>query len=222
MARFPALLLGGLLLLRAEPAWPMQFTLQFNGGNCGQCAWLLADGVIEPGTTAELRRLVAAAERGTGVLPRLVRFNSPGGDFAEAMRLGRYLRAAGFDTIVAEDTALLPGRLFTFAIQPARCLDACVYAFFGGVRRTAAEGSLALHGQPPQAGTARGLAAEANRLQRALADYALEMGIDPKLAAATAGPGLHVFRRAELIGLKIDNTQVWREETARPERTEPG
>src|ERR1700741_374396 len=108
MPRLAALLFGGLLLLRAAPAWPMQFTVQYNGGNCGQCAWLLAGGAIEPGTTADLRRFVASA----GEVPNLVRFNSSGGDIAEAMRLGRYLRSASFDTIVAEDSALLPDPLF--------------------------------------------------------------------------------------------------------------
>jgi hypothetical protein len=220
MPRLAALLFGGLLLLRAEPAWPMQFTVQYNGGNCGQCAWLLAEGAIEPGTTADLRRFVARA----GEVPNLVRFNSPGGDIAEAMRLGRYLRSASFDTIVAEDSALLPGQLFAFAIQPASCLDACVFAFLGGFRRTAVEGRLALHGPPRRGGAAHDPAAQAaaDRLQRALADYAREMGADPRLVAAAAGPGLHVFPRAELIGLKIDNTRAWQEDSDRRERAEPG
>jgi len=204
MTRLSALLLAGLLLLRAGPAWPMQFTLQYNGGNCGQCAWLLADGVIEPGTTAALRRFVLRS----GELPKLVRFNSPGGDLAEAMRLGRYLRAAGFETIAAPDTALLPGQLFAFAEQPSSCFDACVYAFLGGVHRRAAEGSLALHGPAQEEPT--------------LSDYVLEMGVDPRLLTLAAGPGLHVFRRAELIGLRIADPQAWREESARPPRVAPG
>jgi len=215
MIRLSALLLGGLLLLGAGSAWPMQFTVQYNGGNCGQCAWLLADGVIAPGTTAALRRFVA----GAGELPKLVRFNSPGGDPTEAMRLGRYLRAAGFDTIVAEDTALLPGQLFAFAKQPASCFDACVYAFLGGVRRVAAEDHLGFGG--PMRNEIAGDAAAADRLRRTLADYVLEMGVDPRLVAASAGPGLYLFRRAELIALRIDNTQAWHEESAGRGRSAP-
>jgi hypothetical protein len=212
MVAFHGLLISGFLLLWAAPASAMRFAVQYNGGNCIQCAWVLAEGFIEPGTTTKFRRFTIDNRE---ALPKLVRFDSSGGDLIEAMQFGRYLRESGFDTIVAEDTAIIPGHLLDYVTQTSKCFDACVYAFLGGVHRYAAGRSLAAHQLPgPRNSVSQDRMGHVDleQLRSALSAYVRSMGVDPRLAtvAATgsAVQGTHVFSRQELTELNVDNSSL--------------
>ena len=74
---------------QATTAEAMRFTQQYNGGNCGSCSWVLAEGVIEAGTTEKFKAFIAKESP-----PRNIRFDSPGGSVSEALKLGQFLRAS--------------------------------------------------------------------------------------------------------------------------------
>ena len=78
----------------------MEFSHQFNGGNCGVCSWILAEGPIEDGATEKLKSFIAANNVGTA--PN-IRFNSPGGSVLEALKLGRFIRKSNIVTLVGVD-----------------------------------------------------------------------------------------------------------------------
>jgi hypothetical protein len=62
--------------------------------------------------------------------PVAVSFNSPGGNVAKSLELGRKIRAAGLPTIQARSND---------------CASACSLAFMGGVKRFAEPGSIGVH-----------------------------------------------------------------------------
>jgi hypothetical protein len=112
-----------------------------------------------------------------------VRLDSPGGDAAEAMRIGRYLRAAFATTEVSYRFARRADGVYDFQrtgrevcldgdsrlagcsedLAEAQCDGACLLVWLGGANRRAIEGQLGLHG----------LAAQ----DSSVADYLTEMGV---------------------------------------------
>ncbi len=139
-SKFP-LLLTVLMLSYAPAAEGMEFTVQYNGGNCGSCSWVLAEGVINSGTTEKFKAFVANEKP-----PKNIRFDSPGGNVLEALKLGQFLRQLNWDTFVGEQSAIIPGsHLSQYKTQKSSCYSACVYAFAGGVHRDAADRSVGIH-----------------------------------------------------------------------------
>ena len=62
----------------------MEFTVQYTGGNCNSCVWVLAEGTIDPGTTQKLKAFIAKEKPAANI-----RFNSPGGNVIESLELGQ-------------------------------------------------------------------------------------------------------------------------------------
>ena len=116
----------------------MEFTVQWSGGNCNGCEWVRAKGVIEAGITEKFKGFVARENP-----PHFVEFDSPGGNLLEALKLGRYLRVLGWDTSVGKNT-VRTGR-DTYVEEKSRCYSACVYAFAGGVHRSAEDKTIGIH-----------------------------------------------------------------------------
>jgi hypothetical protein len=79
--------------------------------------------------TATLNRVLPHGLAGTGTGHWAVLLDSPGGDVAAALQLGRQFRAAHWDTIVGVPYPLA-GQSRT-----ATCASACVYTFAGGPSR---------------------------------------------------------------------------------------
>jgi hypothetical protein len=92
--------------------------------------FIYADGPIVPGTARRLQALISQKHIGTGAV---VLFNSPGGNVAEALELGRVIRASNFDTEVGKQSRVDAGE--------GECYSACTLAFLGGVRRSMGAGS---------------------------------------------------------------------------------
>ncbi len=129
-----------------------------------------------------------------------VKLDSPGGDLAEAMRIGRLLRRSYATTEVSYRYARRPDGVYDFErsdgmacltghgkmsgchpdIVEAQCTGACLLVWLGGARRYANEGHLGLHGLP---GTDAGVV-------RAYLD---EMGVSARwvqrFTAGAAAPG---------------------------------
>jgi hypothetical protein len=184
----------------------MKFTYQYTGGNCMDCAWVLAEGVIGPETDKEFANFLKGQD-----ISSTLEFNSPGGDLQAAIRLGQLIRDAGWDTHVgyhyiagtSHDQMLPLGSSprEDSNLKQSKCMSACAYAFLGGVARDIQEGAeLGVHqfSDPSNSSSA------AQLLQGALAQYVQAMGANPAfvyIAAASTSPGnpkLYVASRSEM------------------------
>lgn len=124
----------------------MQFSSEFNGGNCGGCAWILAEGVITADTLDDFKAYLESNR------PSLLQsggyniaFNSPGGNLLGGLRLGRYLREKNWDTYARERSARTLGSPNFYESYSSACYSACVYAFAGGVNRYTEDNALGIH-----------------------------------------------------------------------------
>ncbi|AEG04126.1 SH3 domain-containing protein [Sinorhizobium meliloti] len=114
----------------------------------------------------DLRAFVAVVRAHRAVA---VAFNSPGGNVAKAMELGRLIRSEGLPTIQS---------------RGSECSSACALAFLGGVQRLAQPGSIGVHRS--SFSDTRGISVDdaVSHIQRLTADimaYVSEMGADPAL-----------------------------------------
>lgn len=124
----------------------------------------------------------------SGRIPRGsdVYLDSSAGDVPSGLALGRLFRSAGLNTHVGlwrkPTRSVVPAR-------PAVCLDACAYAYLGGVYRWAPSGSdrIGLHASLlPGPQGASGPAQPAS--PAALRDYLVEMDVRPDYFAHVLGP----------------------------------
>ena len=140
--------------------------------------WLIyLDGFIDTGAAGRLERLLESR----GIDAATVYLNSPGGHLVEAMRLGREIRARGFDTVVAARSA------DSVAPRPGLCYSACPFAFAGGVRRSLEPGSsLGVHRAANRVPVADEAGFQGTVASQA-SDYLAEMGVSAGLVALMAG-----------------------------------
>ena len=189
----PVLLAAGLLAVMgcgavgaSAPAWPapeayLRIVAVAPGYDPAASApgrWLIyLDGFIDTGAAGRLERLL---ER-QGIGEATVYLNSPGGHLVEAMRLGREIRARGFDTVVAARSA------DSVAPRPGLCYSACPFAFAGGVRRSLEPGSsLGVHRAANRVPVADEAGFQGTVASQA-SDYLAEMGVSAGLVALMAG-----------------------------------
>ena len=191
----------------------MKFSIQYNGGNCKACEWVMAEGEIDAGTTERLKKFVE-----TNNPPYNIRFNSPGGNIIEALKFGYYLRDSKWDTFVNEDDPRIPDTYDGYKTQESNCYSACVYAFAGGVHRTAAEKAVGIHqfyrpddaARPNDKTISAVDVANMQRLAALLNEYVRRMGVDPRLVTIASGitpwDPIYLLSSAELKSLNLDNT----------------
>lgn len=177
--------------------------------------WILAEGDIEVGTTDKLKAFVTKK----GSL-RNIRFNSPGGNLIEAIKLGEFLRVSGFDAYVGEESVQVRGKPFDFKTQKSVCYSACVYAFGGGVHRSATDKSIGIHqfyrpdeALRPNDKTLSAIdMANTQQLTALLNEYVRRMGIDPRLISIASGitpwEPIYLVGSAELVSLNLDNISL--------------
>lgn len=210
-----ALLASTLAVCSTRTALALEFQVQANGGNCNECVWVLASGAIEPGDTEKLKAFIKRERP-----PSNMRFNSPGGNLGEALKLGRFLRLQRWDTFVGEESVLVPGGGLDTRDQESICYSACVYAFAGGVHRKAEENAIGVHqfdkelrsderassaeGRDTDISAAQGLVAVLNA-------FVEEMGVSTELVTlASLVPPAEIYQlsRSELLSFKLDNTSA--------------
>lgn len=201
----PALVAGHAIAADAplRATGPMTFAAAGNGGNCIGCEWTAAEGTITAATLAAFDAY--ATENGCPT----IHIDSPGGDPAAAMALGRKIREQCVDIAVGRtvpyDDPTLPAdypKVQDTAV--GRCEGACVLAFLGGRSRSAEAGELVPGGVPES-------------LRPQVTAYLAEMGgkpeLLPRLIAAGAGKPLD---GTEVASLGIANAG---EETRTPWQT---
>ncbi len=149
-------------------------------------ALALIGGVDAGGADRIIKELADAA-------PSKLYLNSPGGSVDDALRLGRYLRSAGIETVVAKGDV---------------CLSACPYIFAGGETRSA-DGTLGVHQHSFGQNTylPAFLAVEdIQRGQSQVMTYLDDMGLDVRVmshALATGPQDIYVLLPEELKQYKI-------------------
>lgn len=124
-----------------------------------------------------------------------VSLDSSGGSVADALAIGRTIRAAGYDTAV-EDGAV--------------CLSACPYLLAGGVRRSASRGAaIGVHQHYFGKNTmlpAFMAVSDVQRAQASVMDYLDEMGIDLRLmshALRTSPEDINILSAQQLRDLRL-------------------
>ncbi len=98
-----------------------------------------------------------------------VGFDSPGGNVAKAMELGRLIRSLGLSTVQA---------------RKAECASACSLAFLGGATRIAEPGSIGVHKSSFSDSNGIPIDDAVSAVQQTTAEiigYMSEMGVDPGL-----------------------------------------
>lgn len=101
--------------------------------------------------------------------PSLVTFDSPGGNVAKAMELGRLIRSY---------------QLGTVQFRGSECSSACSLAFLGGIRRYADAGSIGVHKASYRDSSRLSTEEAVSHVQALTAEvimYMSEMGVDPAL-----------------------------------------
>jgi hypothetical protein len=137
------------------------------------------EGPIAPGDTDRFLSFV----RSQNLEAAQIVLNSPGGSLLEGVKLGRAIRAKGFDTSIGSKASSLDNPL------PGVCASACAYAFAGGVLRfmSGDEDRLGLH-QFASAGGEKLSEGDVQLLSGMLVAYLSEMGVDAN-AFALASTG---------------------------------
>jgi hypothetical protein len=180
----------------AAPAMtPMTFALVSGGpDSCGPgCSqWIVAEGAVLPGAVVAFDEF---ARQLKGARPPLV-IHSPGGVLDVTLALGRIVRRAGLDTMVARTSR--SGETPALALD-GECFGACFYLLAAGRGRSAAPGAVVsispvdfrhpAGGELPEALRARLIAATLEKVRA----YLSEMGIDPELALYLDGERYEPF-----------------------------
>lgn len=180
----------------AAPATaPMTFTLVTGtpdscGAGCSQ--WIVAEGAILPGSVVVFDEFL---KQFGGSRPPVV-IHSPGGVLDVTLALGRIVRRAGLDTIVARTER--SGPIPALALD-GECFGACFYLLAAGRGRSAAPGAVIsispvdfrhpAGGELPEAQRTRLIASTLGKVRA----YLAEMGIDPELALYLDGERYEPF-----------------------------
>lgn len=214
---------------------PMSFYQATSGGNCSNCVWIAAEGVIEHDSGTKFLQFLAD-EGLLGAKGLNVHLYSPGGSLMGGLALGLSIRDQEANTVVSgatiENVSADGLRKVTFDPPvAAECSSACVFAFAGGVSRFASNttpgaavgfqdvGSLGVHQfyTPETLGNPTALAFDAEdrikdqRIISLLLAYLSEMGVSAELlqiAAMTDPRGMHYLTEEELQRTEIDNRMV--------------
>lgn len=178
--------LTAIFLLMLSQAQAMDFSL---GGVEVACrdpdackSWIMATGEFTPDTPVAFEAYLQA----NPYSPKVVRFNSPGGDLRAGILLGEYLRKNEFTT------------------EAEFCASACVYAFLGGTSRVLSgpESKIGVHRfyqnsallQPTiKQFTGQDLD-DIQKIMAGLMLYAVKMGVDLRLIAISAEAGPEEMR----------------------------
>jgi hypothetical protein len=217
----------GFALLNAF-AEPMSFTLVGNGGNCDDCTSLAAEGDIMPDSADQLLAVLKKEKESWGLdWHGTVMLNSRGGNLFGGIKLGEAIRAQGMSTEVGR-TIASPYVSGAQQHEKGQCASACVFAFLGGVSRTAKDNDLGVHQfyqeaalSDPKAKVFSAIDFSNQQLVSALVlDYAVKLGADPRLvsrASKVSPSDIEWLSAADAVSLKA----IWHPGEFEPWAIEP-
>ncbi len=154
---------------------------------------------------------------GDGQLRPVILIHSPGGTVIGAMQLGLLFRKIGAAVIVArsfDDPATDRSH-----IVPGACMSACVYAFFGGVKRVVPSVSrLGIHrmavyeqSHDPAGGNMMTRSFGTDDIVSALSSYTKLMGVNPAVidyAEQIAPEDIHIVTPREIMRWKLGSPRL--------------
>ena len=154
--------------------------------------YTLLEGEIKSGDLEKLRRLFPT----TGSAPLRLYLASPGGDLAEAMKIGRLVRSLKWPTTTptalysADETKRLAARHGVTDLTNFMCASACFFLFTAGIYRSADEGGapkLGIHRPYLSQDDLKRLnsdqaIATAGQVRTTVEKYLKEMSVPPKYA----------------------------------------
>lgn len=122
-----------LICLSSSAALSAKFFTAYNGGNCTGCEWVQMEGPLQKGDAQKFKSFVETSNITPFRLHNVLFLNSPGGNLAEGIKLGRVIRELGFTTAIGRSVPYGDG-LSTSELdfKDASCISACAYAFLGG------------------------------------------------------------------------------------------
>jgi hypothetical protein len=187
-----------------SPAWSDSLSIQVDPPDADKRAaanthWdVYLEGEIDAGAAERVQQeLTQIGDDGADV-----HFDSPGGNLADGMKIGRLLRTLGATTTVGRRA----GR--GSDARPGKCFSACSLAFLGGVYRYVPSGSLfgvhrvaMAHHSDQDFDAGQIVAAQ-------VSGYIRDMGVDSRLFDRMASVGkdqIYVLGGAELRALRVVN-----------------
>ncbi len=170
------LLLSSVGAKSEQAVQPMRFTMVDSDVDCHGCRYIRASGDIEAFTAAQFRQFIRDYDLGSQKLT--VMLHSQGGDVIAGLRLGREIRALGFNTQVGLAQRLPQGG---YSMRPGDCASACTFSFLGGVERYADDDVIGVHrfypgNLEPDERVVRRPGDEA--IAAMIKVYAIDMGVD--------------------------------------------
>ncbi|MCE5233907.1 MAG: hypothetical protein ABFC67_15210 [Mizugakiibacter sp.] len=193
------------------PSTPMTFSLAANGGNCDDCEWIAAEGVITSSTPIDFENVLQKMHA-----PKVIALNSSGGDLVAGIKLGLVLRKHGFTTYVAHTSPTGDKESSSFSdTGPGICASSCAYAFLGGISRHVLDGSrFGVHQFRPamtfDSEPSTDVMSSSQVIVAMLYAYTSMMGVDPKIIgfASTVSPDAILWLgKSELSALNVDTSK---------------
>jgi hypothetical protein len=154
------------------------------GGSWESC-YILIDGPIDATTVTDFAVATEEMDGGSILL------NSPGGDYAAAMALGRMIRGNGYATSIGAKSSAGVG-------APGICQNACLFALAGGDLRSPGTDSELRFGWSDE--ILAGLTPTPQDVVH-MAAYLSEMGVSADLMLRPAGSGTLTRKDLETLGL---------------------
>lgn len=161
--------------------------------------FIFLDGPIDPDAPRRLQRVLDQLGGGMAY----VELNSPGGNVAAGMELGRILRAVEASTTVGVAAAE------PYRSKPGRCFSACSLAYLGGKFRHFIEGSVfGVHRASMPTGPRPTDLDVGQILTASISRYLTEMGVDQGLLGLMMKAGadqIYQLSKAEMAELGVVN-----------------
>jgi hypothetical protein len=188
---------------------PMTFSVHRGCSNSSCPYYILAEGIITSDTPRGFLEFTKTIKGRPTIY-----FNSPGGNMAAGLELGRIIRELDLNTFVGGPYVSLEGfdekyvDILKTLVKNGICFSACAYAFLGGTSREIGErGLLGFH----QFYGMKGDMGESNAqlAMTVVANYLDEMGVDRQLldiASVTPSKDVAAVTPTVAQQLNVDNT----------------
>ena len=187
----------------------MSFKLLEGTSGCPGCILIMAEGEIKGVTSASFENFInsnpSKFDKNTTVV-----LNSPGGNLANGLELGRLIRAKGFNTHIANINTKSDAILFVKGV----CASSCAYAFLGGQARSIHKDSkFGLHQISSSTNSIISLSDSIELTQDIIARIAVyleDMGLPAEvvtIASRTKSEAIHWLDKNDLIQLQIVNSK---------------
>lgn len=207
------------LIVMISPVKAAEIIRGHNGGNCTGCAWVQVSGTIEKGDAEKFQKFVITENVSPSASHNIVYLDSPGGNLAEGIKLGKAFRKMEFTTAIGRTIENKGFDTNEVYIEGAKCISACAYAFLGGKFRNfdsekdkVCLGFHQFYNPNLSANNTKAVDAaqvSTQTISGIVIEYLEEMGAEPSIysfASQFIGTEIGCVSNEQSIDLKISNT----------------